>query len=126
MIGAPVKGIGIVGGGMAKGASFLRYGFSSKKDISRKSNSLGLASTPDNKPMANDERLQTPRISEPVADGSPGLPPQTPPYSRLKSGVSIVSAAGRTPSKSETGAAIFTILAASGFPTGTKVQVHVS
>ena len=126
VIGAPVKGIGMVGGGVAKGASFLRHGFSSKKDTSRESDGLGLASTPDNEPMANDERSQTPRISEPVADGSPGLPPQTPPHSRSKSGASVVSAAGGTPSKSETGAAIFTILAASGFPTGTKVQVHVS
>ena len=57
VISAPVKGIGIVGGSIAKDTSFLRYGFSSKKNISRKSNSLGLTSIPDNKPMANDERL---------------------------------------------------------------------
>ena len=63
----------MVGSSILKGASFLRYRFSSKKDTSRKSDSLGLTSTPDNKPIANNERLQTLRISEPVSDGSPGL-----------------------------------------------------
>lgn len=127
VIGAPVKGIGMVGGGVAKGASFLRHGFRSKKDSSRESDGLGLAITPENERMTNDERAETPRISEPVADGSPGLPPQTPPHARSRSfgGASVVRAAGGTPSKSETGAAIFTILAASGFPTGAKIQVHV-
>ncbi|KAL8923082.1 MAG: hypothetical protein Q9172_003292 [Xanthocarpia lactea] len=128
VIGAPVKGIGMVGGGVAKGASFLRHGFKSKKDSSREaSDGLGLATTPENERMTNGERVETPRISEPVADGSPGLPPQTPPHARSRSfgGASIISAAGGTPSKSETGAAIFTILAASGFPPGAKIQVHV-
>ncbi|KAL8858843.1 MAG: hypothetical protein Q9178_004647 [Gyalolechia marmorata] len=128
VIGAPVKGIGMVGGGVAKGASFLRHGFKSKKDSSREaSDGLGLATTPENERMTNGERVETPRISEPVVDGSPGLPPQTPPHARSRSfgGASIISAAGGTPSKSETGAAIFTILAASGFPPGAKIQVHV-
>ena len=128
VIGAPVKGIGMVGGGVAKGASFLRHGFKSKKDSSREaSDGLGLATTPENERMTNGERVETPRIFEPVANGSPGLPPQTPPHARSRSfgGASIISAAGGTSSKSETGAAIFTILAASGFPPGAKIQVHV-
>ncbi|KAL9000237.1 MAG: hypothetical protein Q9169_001139 [Polycauliona sp. 2 TL-2023] len=127
VIGAPVKGIGMVGGGVVKGASFLRHGFKSKKDSSRESEGLGLGATPDNERMTNGERAETPRISEPVADGSPGLPPQTPPHARSRSfgGASVVSAAGGTPSKTDTGAAVFTILAASGFPTGAKIQVHV-
>ncbi|KAL8731971.1 MAG: hypothetical protein Q9166_003103 [cf. Caloplaca sp. 2 TL-2023] len=128
VIGAPVKGIGMVGGGVVKGASFLRHGFKSRKDPSREgSNGLGIAATPENERVTNGERAETPRIAEPVADGSSGLPPQTPTHARSRSfgGASVVSAAGGTPGKSETGAAIFTILAASGFPQGAKVQVRV-
>ncbi|KAI4100961.1 MAG: hypothetical protein LQ339_005282 [Xanthoria mediterranea] len=126
VIGAPVKGIGMVGGGVAKGASFLRHGFRSKKDSSRESDGLGPVTTPENERMTNGERADTPRIAETVADGSPRLPPQTP-HARSRSfgGASVVSAAGGTPSRSERGAAIFTILAASGFPTSAKIQVHV-
>ncbi|KAL8951760.1 MAG: hypothetical protein Q9222_002281 [Ikaeria aurantiellina] len=126
VIGAPVKGVGMVGGGVVKGASFLRHGFRGKKDSSRDA-SNSLTSAPEMEQMTNGERAGTPRIEEPIADGSPALPPQTPPHARSRSfgGASIASAADGTPSKSESGAAIFTILAASGFPQGAKVQVHV-
>ncbi|KAI4227769.1 MAG: hypothetical protein L6R40_008180 [Gallowayella cf. fulva] len=128
VIGAPVKGIGMVGGGVVKGASFLRHGFKSRKDPSREvSNGLGLPTTPENERITNGERMDTPRIAEPIPDGSPGMAPQTPLHARSRSfgGASVVSVAGGTPGKSELGAAIFTILAASGYPAGTKVQVHV-
>ncbi|KAL8713354.1 MAG: hypothetical protein Q9220_002553 [cf. Caloplaca sp. 1 TL-2023] len=126
VIGAPVKGVGMVGGGVVKGASFLRHGFRGKKDSSRDA-SNSLASAPETEQMTNGERAGTPRIEEPIADGSPALPPQTPPHARSRSfgGASIMSAADGTPGKSEAGAAIFTILAASGFPQGAKIQVHV-
>ncbi|KAL8834449.1 MAG: hypothetical protein Q9170_003745 [Blastenia crenularia] len=126
VIGAPVKGVGMVGGGMVKGASFLRHGFRGKKDSSREV-SNGNVPIPANEQITNGERASTPTINEPVADGSPGLSPQTPPHARSRSfgGASIASVADGTPGKSETGAAIFTILAASGYPQGAKVQVHV-
>ncbi|KAL9600817.1 MAG: hypothetical protein Q9219_002955 [cf. Caloplaca sp. 3 TL-2023] len=127
VIGAPVKGVGMVGGGVVKGASFLRHGFKSKKDSSREVSNGNTASSTTDGPMTNGNRVETPVINEPTVDGSPGLPPQTPPHARSRSfgGASVASAAGGTPGKSETGSAIFTILAASGFPQGSKVQVHV-
>ncbi|KAL8942831.1 MAG: hypothetical protein Q9216_001446 [Gyalolechia sp. 2 TL-2023] len=126
VIGAPVKGVGMVGGGVVKGASFLRHGFKSKKDSSREV-SNGVAASTANEPIMNGERVDTPKINEPVDDGNSSLPPQTPVHARSRSfgGVSVASAAGGTPGQSETGAALFTILSASGFPQGTKVQVHV-
>ena len=126
VIGAPVKGVGMVGGGMVKGASFLRHGFKGKKDSSREV-SNGNVTPSANEQITNGERADTPTINEPVIDGSAGLPPQTPPHARSRSfgGASIASAAGGTPGSSETGAAIFTILGAKGFPQGAKVQVHV-
>ncbi|KAL8899838.1 MAG: hypothetical protein Q9207_005992 [Kuettlingeria erythrocarpa] len=126
VIGAPVKGVGMVGGGVVKGASFLRHGFRSKKENSRDV-SNGNAMPPGDEPTMNGDGANTPRINEPGPDGLPDLPPQTPPHARSRSfgGASIVSVAGGTPGRSETGAAIFTILSASGFPQGAKVQVHV-
>ncbi|KAL8739134.1 MAG: hypothetical protein Q9181_000163 [Wetmoreana brouardii] len=126
IIGAPVKGVGMVGGGVVKGASFLRHGFKGRKGTNREV-SDSMATPPESEPMTNGDRVATPRINEPVEDGSPALLPQTPPYARSRSfgGASVVSAAGGTPGKSDTGAALFTILAASGYPQGAKVQVHV-
>lgn len=127
VIGAPVKGVGMVGGGMVKGASFLRHGFKSKKDSSREASNGNAMPSVDDEPAINGDRVNTPKINEPVADGSADRPPQTPPHARSRSfgGASIASIAGGTPGKSETGSAIFTILAASGFPQGAKVQVHI-
>lgn len=126
VIGAPVKGVGMVGGGVVKGASFLRHGFKGKKDSNRDV-SNGNVTPPVNEPTTDGERVDAPMINEPAFDGNPDLPPQTPPHARSRSfgGASIASVAGGTPGKAETGAAIFTILAASGYPQGAKVQVHV-
>ena len=125
VIGAPVKGVGMVGGGVVKGASFLRHGFRSKKDTSREATN-GFVEPPQQEQI-NGESPEIPQISEPTANGSPSLPPQTPPHARSRSfgGASIASAAGGTPGGTDTGAAIFNILAASGYPQGAKIQVHV-
>ncbi|KAL9583913.1 MAG: hypothetical protein Q9203_004883 [Teloschistes exilis] len=126
VIGAPVKGVGIVGGGVVKGASFLRHGFKGRKGTSRDVVEDGMASQ-ESEGLTNGDVARTPQINEPVVDGNSGLPPQTPAHARSRSfgGASIASAAGGTPGQAEAGAAIFTILSASGFPEGAKVQVRV-
>lgn len=129
VIGAPVKGVGIVGGavggGVLKGASFLRHGFKNKKDKSEGS-SNEIAEEEETKP--EDYSAGTPDRAAPVFDISPA-PPQTPTQNHIRSkssgAASIASMAGGIPSKMETGAASFAILSASGFPAASKIQVHI-
>lgn len=130
VIGAPVKGVGIVGGavggGVLKSASFLRHGFKSKKDKSDgSSNSNGIAEEEEPDPESTS---MTPQRAPPVFDISPA-PPQTPlqNHNRSKSigAASVASVVGGTSSKLEPGTATFTILSASGFPRSSKIQVHV-
>ena len=128
VIGAPVKGVGIVGGavggGVVKGASFLRHGFKSKKDGRDGSN--GFVEPEEKQEYTNGDFVEKPSIAAPVVDGSPSLP-ETPPHARSKSigAASIASVAGGTPGKAEAGTAIFSILSASGYPSGSKLQIHV-
>ena len=127
VIGAPVKGVGIVGGavggGVAKGASFLRHGFKSKKDGRDVSNGFV---EPEKEEYTNGDFMEKPQIATPAIDGSP-VSPQTPSHSRTKSfgAASIASAAGGAPGKPEAGTAIFSVLSASGYPAGSKLQVQV-
>lgn len=129
VIGAPVKGVGIVGGavggGVLKGASFLRHGFKSKKDKGEgSSNEIA----EEEEPKPEDYSTGTPDRPAPVFDISPA-PPQTPTQNHIRSkssgAASIASMAGGISSKLETGTASFSILAASGFPAASKIQVHI-
>lgn len=129
VIGAPVKGVGIVGGavggGVLKGASFLRHGFKSKKDKSEgSSNEIA----EEEEPRPEDYSAGTPDRAAPVFDISPA-PPQTPTQNHIRSkssgAASITSTAGGIPSKLETGTASFSIFSASGFPAASKIQVHI-
>lgn len=135
VIGAPVKGVGKVGGGVVKGASFLRHGFKGKKD-----NGLAISNgrvEPDEKEEeADGVPLGLPQNPGPVfqspgasPSGRPSAPqtPITPAHTRTRSfgGASMASAAGGTPNRAEAGTAMFTILSASGYPASSKVQVHV-
>ena len=134
IVGAPVKGVGkvggAVGGGVVKGASFLRHGFKGKKDSREVSN--GDVEPPElEEPRINGGSavatpLGTPQRAAPVIDNSPSAP-QTPPHVRQKSfgAISVVSAAGGTPGKGAAGSAMFLVQSASGFPATSKVQVHV-
>lgn len=132
VIGAPVKGVGLVGGavggGVLKGASFLRHGFKSKKDKGEASNGV-VESVEEEEPVTNGEAYDTPKRSTPVFDISPASPqtPQNHPHNRTRSigGASVVSAAGGMTGKLETGTATFSVLSASGFPSAAKIQVHI-
>lgn len=134
IVGAPVKGVGkvggAVGGGVVKGASFLRHGFKGKKDSREMSN--GDVEVPEiEEPKTNGGAamatpLGTPQRAAPMIDDSPSVP-QTPPHIRQKSfgAASTMSAAGGTPGKGESGSAMFMVQSASGFPATSKIQVHI-
>ena len=134
IVGAPVKGVGkvggAVGGGVVKGASFLRHGFKGKKDSRDISN--GDVEVPEiEEPKTNGGTamatpLGTPQRAAPMIDDSPSVP-QTPLHVRQKSfgAASTMSAAGGTPGKGEAGSAMFLVQSASGFPATSKIQVHI-
>lgn len=136
VIGAPVKGVGKVGGGVVKGASFLRHGFKGKKDSSGLAISNGSVELEEKEEDVDGVPLGLPQNPGPVFQ-SPGASPsgrpsapQTPitlPHARTRSfgGASMISAAGGTPNQAEVGNATFAILSASGYPASSKVQVHV-
>ena len=134
VIGAPVKGVGkvggAVGGGVVKGASFLRHGFKGSKDGRDVSN--GYAESPlSGEAMTNGEAPPVPSIETPGREVSAGMnaaAPFTPsPHNRAASfgSKSVASAAGGTPGKPDAGTASFTILSATNFPPSAKLQVHV-
>ncbi|RMZ75445.1 hypothetical protein DV737_g5291, partial [Chaetothyriales sp. CBS 132003] len=116
--GGAVKGVGMVGGGVVKGASFLRRGFrsGSKEDTTTTANGTfdeaEVPSTPNGPPA----------LAVTGADGA--LTPTTPstPHARTKSSNSI---AGGTPKGSDSGTASFTIVQATGYPPSAAVRVHV-
>lgn len=134
IVGAPVKGVGkvggAVGGGVVKGASFLRHGFKGKKDSQEMSN--GDVEPPEiedpntNGGSAVAAPMGTPQRAAAMFDDSPSAP-QTPPHVRQKSlgAASTMSAMGGAPGKVEAGSAMFLVQSASGFPATSKIQVHI-
>ena len=120
VVGAPVKGVAKVGGGVIKGASFLKRGLT------------GRSSSKDEKMEVNGARDETPPPSTPsgtpqragtlVNDGTSD--PATPltPHQRNRSGGSNVLG---TPGGAESGTANFIIVSASGYPSSADVRVHV-
>ena len=136
VVGAPAKTVGKLGGGVVKGASFLRHGFRGKKDSSGLAISNGSVEPEGNEEDVDGVTLGLPQNPGPVfqspgasPSGRPSAPqtPITPPHARTRSfgAASIASAAGGTPSKAETGIASFSIISASGYPASSKVQVQV-
>lgn len=128
VIGAPVKGVGLVGGGVVKGASFLRHGFKSKKGSRDMAN--GTLTSEEEEPATDGVALGLPSNPGPTFERSPSQTPripQTPPHGRTRSfgAASTASAAGGTPPRPSAGTATFNILSASGYSPSAKVQIHV-
>ena len=126
VVGAPVKGVGkvggAVGGGVIKGASFLKRGFTgrhSSKDEAMVVN--GANGEPETAPPSTPSG--TPSRSAALVDGSsaPGTP--LTPHSRTKS--SGASTLGGTPRGADSGTASFIIVSATGYPPDADVRVHV-
>ena len=128
IVGAPVKGVGIVGGavggGVVKGASFLRHGFKSKKDSRSETNGFIDPSEPEK--LANGDTPNTPQRAAALAE-TPAATPETPPHKRAPSfgAASIASRQDGVASKAETGIAQFLIQSASGYSGASKLQIHV-
>ncbi|KAL9115869.1 MAG: hypothetical protein Q9227_000237 [Pyrenula ochraceoflavens] len=119
VVGAPVKGVGMVGGGVVKGASFLKRGITGKKQGARDSivpdgGADGAAITPDG----------TPSRAAAITDTTPTPSTPTPPHNRTRS---FASSTGGTPAKggSDTGTAHFSILSALGYPPSSNVRVYI-
>ena len=125
IVGAPVKGVGkvggAVGGGVLKGASFVRRGFKGKKDTSSDSN--GFVDPPKEEVIINEPEESN------AQDGAVKGGPSTPstPHRRHSSfgAASIASRDGATPSRAETGSAQFLIQSATGYSGAAKIQIHI-
>ena len=135
IIGAPVKGVGFVGGGMVKGASFLRHGLKGKKG----SKDVNALESPDTAPqLTNGDRLSTP-TTETTPQGTPskaanpailvdgGSPSPITPHSRSRSFNSTYSGVGGTPNNksADSGLATISVLSATGYPPSANVRVHI-
>ncbi|KAI7968649.1 hypothetical protein EIK77_002242 [Talaromyces pinophilus] len=134
IVGAPVKGVGMVGGGVVKGASFLGRGLKSR--FTHKDSDGNGTTTP----AREESPPQTPSKSEGGLARAPGLviEPSSPSpsvdapeslnrrHSRTKSVKSLLGDKG-TPGSigAEAGSAMFTIVSASGFPPSANLRCHV-
>lgn len=136
VIGAPVKGVAKVGGGVVKGAAFLRHGFKGRKASGGLVNSNGYIDSEDKEGDDDGVALGMPQNPGPVFQAPTGSPsarpsapqtPMTPPHGRTSSfgAASMASAAGGTPNKAEPGTATFSVLSASGWQGSSKLQVFI-
>lgn len=123
VVGAPVKGVTKLGGGVTKGASFIKRGFTigkGSRDESAAVNGATEFSTPD---TASPIPPTTPAKSVALSDtNSPMM--AIPQHNRSPSYASTMQNAG--PRGAESGTAHFIIVSASGFPDNADVQVHVN
>jgi hypothetical protein len=120
VVGAPVKGVAKVGGGVIKGASFLKRGLTgrhSSKDEKMEINGAHDETPPPSTPAGTPQRAGA---LQDTANSTPGTP--LTPHSRTKSGGSFV---GGTPGGPEAGTASFIIVSASGYAADADVRVHV-
>lgn len=130
VLGAPVKGVGkvgsTVGGGLVKGATFMRHGFKSGKTPTTAEFNHTNGHAELETPLQSVETpTATPPRAAPLMDSEP-QPPSTPTPSHGRSPSIASKSAGGTPGGSgETGTAEISILSAKGYPPGTKVQVYV-
>lgn len=137
VVGAPIKGVGLVGGavggGVVKGASFLKRGFTSKTKGSRENpmvdanGSIENDVNGDGAPSTNTPQ-GTPSRASAVVDGPPATPTSAQkdtPHNRTRSFGSTLSGSGATPKGAETGSASMTIISASDYPPSTDVRVYV-
>ncbi|KAI9802260.1 MAG: hypothetical protein M1825_002981 [Sarcosagium campestre] len=126
--GAPIKGVGLVGGGVAKGASVLKRGFRSKKKIE---DTNGTLESNDAASAFNVERVTGEGNGEGPGTPSKGLlPPQTPtatpPHVRTASfGARSFRGSSEKPQGPNSGTANFSLLSASGYPESAHVRVQV-
>lgn len=134
VVGAPVKGVGLVGGGVVKGASFLKRGFTSKSKgnqidtIEDANGSIESTVNEEGVPSPNTPQGTPSRGGSAIADGSTATPNSAPKdfaHNRTRSFGSTLSAPGATPKGPSTGSASVTIISADGYPPSADVRVYV-
>ncbi|OJJ48132.1 hypothetical protein ASPZODRAFT_62240 [Penicilliopsis zonata CBS 506.65] len=141
IVGAPVKGVGMVGGGVLKGASFLKHGLMSRIHKNGGGGGGDDAASVMTTGSREESLEATSSVVPPVmVDGAtPTTPPSTAPttpqqlqHSRNRSLASQfgdrLSVSGTAPGSGGTGAAgtaTITVVSASGFAPSTNVRVHV-
>jgi C2 domain len=144
VIGAPVKVVGKVGtgvgGGLAKGASFMFGRGKNKGEKGEKGDRTSVTQPTEqvtaNGTAANGEApipsIETPERSKAQTDGSPAPFDDRPEARRLSfggrsasAGATGAAAAAGTSPKGDAGTAEFTVLSAHGYPESAKVQVTI-
>ncbi|KAF3891487.1 Tricalbin [Trichophyton interdigitale] len=129
IVGAPVKGVTMLGGGVVKGASFLKHGFkrSSRAQADIDAEPEAAAATATNGTHGHTPSVEvsapgTPQHAGALADSPSGSPVMS--HSRSRSSASQAGL-GVSSIKGETGAANITIVSATGYPRSTNVRVVV-
>ncbi|EGE01667.1 membrane bound C2 domain-containing protein [Trichophyton equinum CBS 127.97] len=129
IVGAPVKGVTMLGGGVVKGASFLKHGFkrSSRAQADIDAEPEAAAATATNGTHGHTPSVEvsapgTPQRAGALADSPSGSPVMS--HSRSRSSASQAGL-GVSSIKGETGAANITIVSATGYPRSTNVRVVV-
>ncbi|KAE8384998.1 C2 domain-containing protein [Aspergillus alliaceus] len=120
IVGAPVKGVGFVGGNVIKGASFLKRGITSRFRGDDSSSTHEVAEEP--------EEVTQPEAPAVLVEGS--APPSSTPsnnlqHSRTRSVASHYGDRLGLTGKGETGTATITIVSATDFPPSANVRVFV-
>ncbi|KAK5938244.1 Tricalbin-2 [Knufia obscura] len=122
VVGAPVKGVTKVGGGVVKGASFLKRNFTGRG--SKDEPMVAVNSEREGSPMPDVAATPaTPARSAALTDAGSPMTPQSANHHRVSSYSSAFAPAGKGV---EIGTAHFIIVSATGFPEKADVQVHVN
>jgi len=124
VVGAPVKGVTKVGGGVIKGASFIKRGLIGRSNS--KEDSAAAAIVNGNGIHEDTSLIRTPSgppsRSAALVDGTPTPTTPTTSHSRTKSYTSTI---GGTPKGTDAGTANFIIVSATGYPPTADVRVHI-
>lgn len=137
VVGAPIKGVGLVGGavggGVVKGASFLKRGFTSKSKGGRDEPTITVNGSAensfDNSVVSSTNTPQgTPSRAPAMIDGSPVTPTSAQKdlvHNRTRSFGSTFSGPSGMPKGLDSGTATLTIVSANDYPPSADVRVYV-
>lgn len=131
IVGAPVKGVGLVGGGVIKGASFLGRGLKNRLHTHKESDATSISEqSPPRTPVHSDGLARAPGLV--IEPSTPTSAPDTPDnlqrhHSRSRSLKSQFGGDKGTPGSlgAEAGSAVITISSASGYPQSANLRCHV-
>ncbi|KAK2861390.1 hypothetical protein FQN49_004250, partial [Arthroderma sp. PD_2] len=124
IVGAPVKGVTMLGGGVLKGASFLKHGFkrSSRAHGDGEAEPEAANGGHGHTPSVEVSAPATPQRAAAIADSPSGSPVIS--HARSRSSASQAGL-GVSSIKGDSGAATITIVSTTGYPRSTNVRVVV-